>query len=157
MCPFQASLYLPSYGVAQGNLLFTPIFMAPKFSGHLSQALMLPSASRQLSGEGDTHVVLAIAQLDLRTGRTSPILVYKPAKMNPLFVRQFWEVVLESPLLFSGGKRLWSLGEGGRLVTGGCLHPSGRVFSSLPGIALLMPWSDLGPSKDPSTLCKDSA
>lgn len=68
MCPFQASLYLPSYGVAQENLLFTPIFMAPKFSKHLSQAFMLPSASRQLSGEGDTRVVLAIAQLDLRTG-----------------------------------------------------------------------------------------
>lgn len=138
VCPFQASLYLPSYGVAQGNLLFTPSFMAPKISGHLSQALTLLSASCQLSGEGDTCVVLAIAQLDLRTGRTSPILVYKPAKINPLFVRQFWEVVLESPLLFSGGKRLWSLGEGGRLMTGGCLHPSGRVFSSLPGIALAL-------------------
>lgn len=93
--------------------------------------LTLPSAARQLSGQGDTRVVPAVAQLDPRTGRTNPVLVYKPAKMNPLFLKQFWEAVLESPRLFSGGKRLGMLGEGGGHKAGDRLQPDGEVFSSL--------------------------
>jgi len=77
------------------------------FSRHLlSQGLTLPSAAHWLSGEDDTQTVPAIAQLGLRTGGTSPILACEPAKMNQLFPRNFLGVVLESPVLFSGGKRL---------------------------------------------------
>lgn len=93
--------------------------------------LTVPSAARQLSGQGDTRIVPAVAQLDPRTGRTNPVLVYKPAKMNPLFLKQFWEAVLESPRLFSGGKRLGMLGEGGGHKAGDRLRPDGEVFSSL--------------------------
>lgn len=59
----------------------------------------------------------------LRTGPTRPIIVHKPAKPNPFFLWQFWEVVLEPPLLLIGEKKLWSLTEGERLMTGGLRHP----------------------------------
>lgn len=109
-----------------------PILMAPGSPD--TPDLTLPSAARQLSGQGDTRVVPAVAQLDPRTGRTSPLLVYKPAKMNPLFLKQFWEAVLESPWLFSGGKRL---GKVGGHKAGDRLQPDGGVFSSLLGITRL--------------------
>lgn len=123
-CPSQASSCLPGYGVAPGDLLFIHVH-APEFSRYFSQALPLSWAAQQPCGEGDSQVVPDTVQMVLRTGSTRPITVHKPAKPNPFFLRQIWEAVLEPPLLLSGEEKLWGLGEGERLMTGGLRHPLG--------------------------------